>query len=137
MKPTSNNKPQPNESPPSAQTPAAQETTDTSAASPRLMTAQTLVGTRVFNRKDETLGVISDIMLELTRGSIAYVVVATGGFMGMGERLFAWPWYALIYDPKRQCCVLNADKATFDQAPGLDREHWPESPFDQGNGKAR
>lgn len=95
---------------------------------PRLMTSNTLTGTKVLNRQDETLGTISDIMLNVEEGGIAYAVMASGGFMGIGERLFALPWYALALDTERKCCVLNADKSTFDEARGFDKDHLPETP---------
>ena len=95
---------------------------------PRLMTSSTLTGTRVLNRQDETLGTISDIMLNVEEGGIAYAVMASGGFMGIGERLFALPWYALALDTERKCCVLNADQSEFDEAHSFDKDHFPESP---------
>jgi hypothetical protein len=95
---------------------------------PRLLTANTLTGTRVLNRKDEMLGTISDIMLNVEEGGIAYAVMAAGGFMGIGERLYALPWYALALDTERRCCVLNAEKSAFDDAPSFDRSHLPEAP---------
>jgi hypothetical protein len=92
---------------------------------PRLMTSSTLTGDTVVNRDNETLGTISDIMLDVLRGRVAYAVMASGGFMGVGERLFALPWAALELDPQRHCFVLDVDRATLDKAPGFDRAHWP------------
>lgn len=97
-------------------------------AGPHLMTSSTLTGTRVLNRQDETLGIISDIVLNVEEGGIAYAVMASGGFMGIGERLFALPWYALALDMERQCCVLNAEQSEFDETRGFDKDHLPESP---------
>ena len=65
----------------------------------------------------------SELMLDPQRGRIAYVVVAHGGFMGIGERLHAIPWRALRIDG--ECLVLDAERATFLDAPGFDKEHWP------------
>ncbi|RZI84492.1 MAG: PRC-barrel domain containing protein [Rubrivivax sp.] len=111
--------------------------TDTSNASPsfstgsgpgpRLMTADTLTGDKVINLQDETLGKISDIMLDVPRGRIAYAVMSSGGFLGMGEKMFALPWSALTLDPQRECFVMDASKARFDNAPGFDPDHWPSS----------
>lgn len=98
---------------------------------PRLMTSSTLTGDAVVNRQDETLGTISDIMLDVQRGRVAYAVMASGGFMGVGERLFALPWSALRLDPARHCFVLDIDRAALDKAPGFDRGHWPTEPDDQ------
>ncbi len=106
----------------------AWEALDHNPVGPRLLTSNTLTGTRVINRKDETLGTISDIMLNVEEGGIAYAVMASGGFMGIGERLYALPWYALALDTERKCCVLNADKASFEETPSFDKDHLPEGP---------
>lgn len=113
------------------QRPGAQNDSRPQGSHPQLMTATTLTGTRVLNRKDETLGTISDVVLNVEHGSIAYAVMASGGFMGVGERLYVLPWDALALDAERQCCVLNAEKTTLDDMPGFDKDHWPESPFQQ------
>ena len=92
---------------------------------PRLLTANTLQGNRIINPADQTLGHVEEIMLDTERGRIAYVVMASGGFLGLGERLFAIPWAALTLDPDRQCFLLDASKDHFDHAPGFDKHHWP------------
>lgn len=88
------------------------------------MPAGALAGAKVLGRGDETLGSISEIILDLARGRIAYALLACGGFMGVGERLFAIPWKALKRDANRSCFVLEADHATFESAPSFDKEHW-------------
>ena len=84
-----------------------------------------LAGAKVLSRSDETLGSISEIILDLARGRIAYALLACGGFMGVGERLFAIPWKALKRDMHRNCFVLEADHATFAGAPSFDKDRWP------------
>lgn len=64
-------------------------------------------------------------MIDVPRGRVAYAVMASGGFLGIGERLFALPWSALSLDPDRECFVVDADKERFKQAPGFDKDHWP------------
>lgn len=92
---------------------------------PRLMTASTLTGDEVVNLAGETLGKITEIMLDVPAGRIAYAVMSSGGFLGMGDRLFALPWSAMTLDTDRKCFVMDADKARFDDAPGFDKDHWP------------
>ena len=36
-------------------------------------------------------------MLDMNTGQVAYAVLAFGGFLGMGEKLFAVPWPALTW----------------------------------------
>jgi sporulation protein YlmC with PRC-barrel domain len=104
---------------------------NTSGPGPRLMTAGTLSGDKVVNRKGETLGDIDDIMLDVPRGRIAYAVMASGGFLGMGEKLFAIPWHALTLDTDRHCFVLDVAKEHFRNAPGFDKDHWPSNADDE------
>src|SRR6476620_5782718 len=65
---------------------------------PRLMRADTLIGENVYNRDGIELGEIKDIMLDVHAGTIAYAVLSFGGFLGIGDKLFAVPWKALTPD---------------------------------------
>lgn len=73
-----------------------------SGPGPELMGAETLVGNDVYNRNDEDLGDIKEIMLDMRSGQVAYAVMSFGGFLGMGEKLFAVPWSALTLDTERR-----------------------------------
>lgn len=92
---------------------------------PRLMSAGTLVGDEVANHDGEKLGRIEEIMLDVPRGRIAYAVLASGGFLGFGDKYFAIPWNALTLDAENKCLRLDIDKARLEQAPGFDKDHWP------------
>src|ERR1700744_3600262 len=59
---------------------------------PGLMGAHTLVGDHVHNLKNEHLGTIKEIMLDMRTGQVAYAVMASGGVLTIGEKLFAIPW---------------------------------------------
>ena len=65
---------------------------------PSLMGADTLIGNDVYNTADESLGTIKELMIEMSTGKIGYAVLSYGGFLGMGDRLFAVPWQALKLD---------------------------------------
>jgi len=92
---------------------------------PEVMSADTLQGDSVVNSQGEDLGNIEDIMIDVQRGRIAYAVLSTGGFLGIGDKLFAIPWSALTLDADRKCFVLNVDKQQLENAPGFDKDHWP------------
>lgn len=94
----------------------------------RLMNSGTLCSARVVNRRGELLGTVSELLLDVERGCIAYVVMAYGGFMGLGERLFALPWRALELDADHNALILDAERSSFDTAPAFDKEHWPSTP---------
>jgi sporulation protein YlmC with PRC-barrel domain len=55
------------------------------------MGANTLVGNDVYNRESQDLGEIKEIMLVMRSGRVSYAVLSFGGFMGIGEKLFAVP----------------------------------------------
>ena len=92
---------------------------------PEMMGADTLVGNDVSNHKGEHLGDIKEIMLDMRSGRVAYAVLSFGGFLGMGEKLFAVPWNALILDTKNKRFVLNVERDRLKGAPGFDKDHWP------------
>ena len=92
---------------------------------PELMGADTLSGNDVYNQKDEDLGDIKEIMLNMRTGRVSYAVLSYGGFLGMGEKLFAVPWEALTLDTKNKRFVLNVEKDRLANAPGFDKEQWP------------
>ncbi len=93
----------------------------------RYLTATSILGDKVYNRSDEKLGDIKDIMVDIQSGKIAYVVVEFGGFLGIGEKYFAVPFELLEVDTEKQAFVLNQSKETLERAPGFDKEHWPQT----------
>src|SRR3954453_19391286 len=46
---------------------------------------------------------ISDIVLDVRAGRIAYAVLSESGFLGMGTSLHAIPWNALTLDTDAEC----------------------------------
>ena len=92
---------------------------------PELMGAHTLTGNDVYNHKEEDLGDIKEIMLDMRSGRVAYAVLSFGGFMGLGDKLFAVPWNALKLDTHNKRFVLNAEKSRLETAPGFDKDEWP------------
>ena len=89
------------------------------------LTVSSLLGDRIYNSEGEHLGEIKDIMLNLTDGSIAYVVIEFGGIFGIGEKYFALPFSSLVLDPARKAFTLDRSKASLEKLPGFDKDHWP------------
>lgn len=92
---------------------------------PEVMSAETLIGDPVVNSAGEDLGDIKAIMLDVTTGRIAYAVLSFGGFLGVGNKLFAIPWTALTLDAAEKRFILNIAKDRLENAPGFDKDHWP------------
>ena len=93
----------------------------------RFLTASSLIGDKVFNASREDLGKVKEIMLNLETGGIEYFVIEFGGFLGLGEKLFAFPLGAFIIDTKQQALILNKTREELEQEPGFDKDHWPET----------
>ncbi len=51
-----------------------------------------VIGVDVKNAANEDLGEIQEVMLDKLTGRVAYVVLESGTFLGMGGKLFALPW---------------------------------------------
>lgn len=93
---------------------------------PALMGADTLIGDDIYNHNDEELGDIKEIMLDMRTGQIAYAVLSFGGILGMGDKLFAVPWERLTLDPVNKRFLLDVDKSQLKDAPGFDKNNWPD-----------
>jgi sporulation protein YlmC with PRC-barrel domain len=93
---------------------------------PQLMGADTLIGNDVVSLSEDDLGDIKELMLDIKTGQVAYAVLAFGGFLGMGEKLFAVPFSALRLDTLRKRFVLNVERERLQGAPGFDKSQWPD-----------
>jgi len=91
-----------------------------------VLSGSSLKGDKVVNYQGEDLGKIEEIMIDLDRGRVAYVVLSFGGFLGVGDKLFAIPWQAFSVDTTQKRLVLNADKELLEKAPGFDKNNWPD-----------
>lgn len=84
-----------------------------------------VVGSKVENLQEEHLGTIETLMIDKQSGAVAYVVLNFGGFMNVGNKLFALPWKILSYNPKSRKLLLPMSKKELEESPGFDQEHWP------------
>lgn len=94
---------------------------------PQVLSASAIIGNKVVNTAGEHLGNIKELMIDLDGGLIAYAVLSFGGFLGMGDKLFAIPWEALTVDTDNHSVILDVDKEVLKDAPGFDKDHWPDN----------
>jgi sporulation protein YlmC with PRC-barrel domain len=92
---------------------------------PDVMGASTLEGDKVYSSDGEHVGKISEIMLDVRGGRIAYAVLTSGGFLGMGDTLHAIPWGALTLDTDEKCFRIGVTAQRIKDAPGFDKDSWP------------
>ena len=87
--------------------------------------ASSFIGTSVVNPKGESLGDIKEVVIDPRTGKVAYAVVSFGGFLGMGEKLFAIPFSSFEYNVTKNQYVLDISKERLKAVPGFDPDKWP------------
>ena len=92
-----------------------------------VLSATTIIGDKVYNSSKEHLGKIEELMIDLEKGQISYAVLSFEGVLGLGDKFFAIPWKTLTVDQDEKCVILNVDKEKFKNAPGFDKDHWPDT----------
>lgn len=103
-----------------------ERTTTTAARTSHVLSATNVIGARVRNSKNESLGKIEDIVLDTRHGRIAYAVLSFGGFMGLGSKLFPIPWQALAQASDGDEFILDVEKEALREAPGFEKEELPD-----------
>ena len=91
----------------------------------KITTTSQLAADDVYNLKSEKLGSIKELMLDIQSGKVCYAVLSFGGFLSLGEKLFAVPWNALTVDTENQRFVMDTDEERLKSAPGFDADNWP------------
>lgn len=91
-----------------------------------VLSASSLSGDSVKNRQGDKLGQIKDLMIDTGTGHIAYAVLDFGGFLGMGNKLFAVPWGAFALDTEDKCLMLDVSKELLESTDGFDKDDWPD-----------
>lgn len=102
---------------------------------PRVWLSTELMGTKVVTPDGDNVGKIDDIIVH-PGGKTAYVVLSLGGWLGMGDKLYAMPWSVLremepvvgttTREVPRQL-VLPMPKEKFGKAPAFDKKTWPDT----------
>jgi sporulation protein YlmC with PRC-barrel domain len=93
---------------------------------PKVLSGSTICSDRVRNAAGDDLGKIEELMIDINTGRIAYAVLSFGGFLKMGNKLFAIPWEALRLDTVNKEFILNVDKSRLENATGFDKDNWPD-----------
>lgn len=91
----------------------------------RVLSASSISSDDVYNPKGEKLGSIKELMLDIDTGKVCYAVLSFGGFLSLGEKLFAVPWSALTVDTENKRIAMDTDEQRLKNAPGFDADHWP------------
>jgi sporulation protein YlmC with PRC-barrel domain len=84
-----------------------------------------IIGSKVINVKGESLGKIEDLVVDIDTGRILYAVLDSGGFLGIGSKLFPVPWESLAALPSEGIFFLNQSKEQMEKAPAFDKKNLP------------
>ena len=87
---------------------------------------KSILGMKVMNTEREDLGKIEDLVIDTRDSRVAYAILSFGGLLGLGDKHFVIPWQALTIDLSQKVAVLKIDKQRLENAPGFDKESWPD-----------
>lgn len=106
----------------------------------QLIHANQLIGMDVQNRQGEDLGQIEEIILDDTHDRVQYVVLSFGGWLNVGDKLFAVPFNAFQFRAARDqdeqrgvgigeeqgIAILDVSRERLKNAPGFDPDQYPD-----------
>ncbi len=92
----------------------------------QVICASSLLGCAVFNSGGEKVGVIKELMLESDHGLIAYAVMCTSDDdEDCCDKNFTIPYSSLEVDADADRVLLEVDRESLSNTPGLKREDIP------------
>ena len=96
----------------------------------RFIKASSFKNTTVQNAVGDKIGKIEDLMIDSHTGGATYAVLSVDtGFLNLGNKYFAIPWEAFRFDTaQKDVFILNVDKDRLKDAPGFDKDEWPDHP---------
>lgn len=95
------------------------------AQSGQAFLASKLLDYDVKGTDNKNIGNVKDIMVDLEKMEVAYVAMGVGGFLGIGEDLYAIPMSDFKINTDGKDLSLNAIRSLFDDAKGFDTKSWP------------
>lgn len=87
--------------------------------------ATELIGMEVAGRSGETLGEISDLVIDGRIGRLQHAVVAYGGWLGFGARHALVPYARFAPAPDGDRLLLDMTRAEMARVPRLETPVWP------------
>jgi len=86
--------------------------------------ASKIVGASVRNLQDEKLGKIENLVVDLPAGRVVEVILASGGFLGLGDELSAIPPQSFRNGDHPDMLTLDATKEALNRAPHFKSTDW-------------
>jgi sporulation protein YlmC with PRC-barrel domain len=87
-----------------------------------------LIGAEVKNTQGESLGKVSELVVDRQESRVTTAVVAVGGLLGIGAKSVAVPWNELMLENDGRTVVLAMSKEEINNAPDWQKpEETPKS----------
>lgn len=87
--------------------------------------ATSFMGMQVKNLQNEDLGKVQDLVFDPQEGRISYVVLSTGGFLGVAQKSVAIPLKSIQAKEGANHLVIDMTEDQIKSAPGLAQNNWP------------
>jgi sporulation protein YlmC with PRC-barrel domain len=93
----------------------------------KVFRASTIKGMDVFNLEGDHVGKIDELVIDIEKGQVVYAALSVGGFLGVGDKLFAIPWreFTMEVDEKDKFFRVDVTKEKLKAAEGFDKDTWP------------
>jgi sporulation protein YlmC with PRC-barrel domain len=86
--------------------------------------ASSLIKDNVYDAAGKRLAKIEEIILDTRTGCVRFVVLALGGFLGIGRKRFAVPWHVFALDTDYGRCIVDVALMPFMAVPVPEDDPW-------------
>jgi sporulation protein YlmC with PRC-barrel domain len=93
----------------------------------KVFRASTIKGMGVYNLAGDRVGTVDDLVIDVEKGQVVYAALSVGGFLGVGDKLFAIPWREFTLEMGEDGKFFRVDitKEKLKAAKGFDKDAWP------------
>jgi sporulation protein YlmC with PRC-barrel domain len=91
--------------------------------------ASKIKGMDVRNDRDENLGDVDEVVIDVTKGQVKYLALSFGSWFTGGNKLFAVPLssFTLKHANEKTFLVTHVSQDALRNAEGFDKSHWPDT----------
>jgi len=91
--------------------------------------ASKIKGMEVRNDKNEHLGDIDDMVIDVSKGNVKYLALSYGSWFTGGNKLFAVPLssFTLTHDNNKTYFTVHVSQDSLKNAPGFEKSRWPDT----------
>ena len=110
--------------------PGQSETPNGSSSSSSYIQTSKLVGKKVKSSEGKEIGVLKDVVFDLSNGCMAYTVLSTGGegtgVISGGGKIVAVPWAVYSFTSDLSALIVNVHRDKIYNAPAFEYTHMDE-----------